>query len=235
MVVRLTPRPSWNRDPERSGPVNPLGASTGLGPLLPLGAALAETGRQGYARVPGALSGAWRTALVAEVVTWDFAPVPEQVGEVRQRAEELAVRLEDATLPVTASLAAALARAVVSARTGIEGLACYRPNEATYQRYRGPDAGISPHRDFTNHRLLVAVFTLAGRARFRVVADRTGNEELAAWQTQPGDLCLLRGPGFGGEPDGRPLHAIGPPLEGERLSLAFRMTASRGERENLET
>lgn len=211
--------------------MNVLGAPIRAGPLPPLGPALAETGRQGYGHVPGALSDAWRTALVAEVANREFAPVAEQVGEVRQRAEELAVRVGDATLPVTGALAAALGRAVVSGTAGIEGLARYQPKEATYQRYRGPDAGISPHRDFRHHRLLVAIFTLAGRARFRIVADRAGSDELAAWETQPGELCLLRAPGFDGETDGRPLHSIGPPLDGERLSLAFRMTTSTGEPE----
>lgn len=203
-----------------------LCAPPGTGRLPALAPALAETRRRGYARVPGALSEAWQAALVAEVATREFTPVLEQIGEVRQRAEGLAVRVGDPALPVTGALAAALRRAVVSGTVGIQGLACYRPNEATYHRYRGPDAGISPHRDFRNHRLLVGVFTLAGRARFRIVADRAGNEELAAWQTQPGDLCLLRAPGFDGEPEGRPLHAVGPPLDGERLSLAFRMAAT---------
>lgn len=215
--------------------MNLLRAPPGAGPLPPLRAALAETGRQGYARVPGALCGHWRSALVGEVAGREFIPVPEQVGEVRQRAEELAVLVKDTTLPVTASLAAAVDRAVVSGTAGIEGLSCYRPNEATYQRYRGPDAGITPHRDFRHHLLLVVIFTLAGRAAFRIVSDRAGNEELAAWQTEPGDLCLLRAPGFDGEPDGRPLHAVGPPLDDERLSLAFRMTATASDPENLKT
>lgn len=206
-----------------------LGAPTALGPLPSLAAALGATRRRGYAHVPGALPAAWRRALTAEAVTREFAPVPEQVGEVRQRAEEVAVRVGDPTMPVTAALAAAVRRAVRSGTVGIQGLGRYRPNEATYQRYRGPDTGISPHRDFKNHRLLVTVFTLSGRAWFRIVADRAGNDELAAWQMQPGDLCLLRAPGFDEQPDGRPLHAVGPPLDGERLALGLRMRVSSGE------
>lgn len=195
-----------------------------LRPLPSLATALAETRRQGYALVPGALSLAWRAALTHEAATREFTPVPEAVGVVSQRAEELTVRVGDPPLPVTGALAAGLRRAVVSGTVGIQGLGWYRPNEATYLRYRGPHAGITPHRDFKGHRLLVAVFTLAGRAQFRIVADRAGNDELAAWETQPGDLCLLRAPGFDGDPDGRPLHAVGAPLDGERLVLGFRMT-----------
>ena len=192
----------------------------------PLGRAVSEVGHQGYGWVPGALSPAWCAALIAEVRTLPFVSVPCQVGGVRQEAEDLAVRVGDVRLPAMAVLADALVREVVSAGTGVGSLAGYRPDEATYQRYRGPAAGISPHRDFKHHRLLVAIFTLVGRARFRIVADRAGAEVLASWEAQAGDLCLLRGPGFGGNLDGRPLHSVGPPLETERVSLAFRMTPS---------
>lgn len=162
-------------------------------------------------------------ALRAEVEDLEFTPLPDEVGPVRQGAEELVVAVGDPDLPVMAHLARALRRAVVGAGSDL-GFRRYQPQEASYLRYRGPDAGISPHRDAKRYVLLVAIFTLVGRAPFRVVADRAGGQVLASWLTVPGDLCLLRASRLGGKAEGRPLHAVGPPLGAYRLSLAFRMS-----------
>jgi hypothetical protein len=177
----------------------------------------------GYAWVPNVLRTTWVDALRAEVEGREFTSLPDEVGQVRQGAEELVVAVGDPELPVMAQLARALRHAVVSAGSDL-GFGRYQPQEATYLRYRGPGAGISPHRDAKRYLLLVAVFTLVGMAPFRVVADRAGREVLASWLTVPGDLCLLRAPRLGGEAEGRPLHAVGPPRDSERLALAFRMS-----------
>jgi hypothetical protein len=189
--------------------------------------ALVDLASRGGAYVPGALSSGSCLELVAEVQPLTFVPVPRQVGTVHQQAEELAVRVGDVRLPAMAALAAALVREVASSET-IAEIGGWSPDEATYQWYRGRAAGITPHRDFKGHRLLIAVFTLLGRAPFRIVVDRAGVGVLASWVVATGDLCLLRGPGFAGNPDGRPIHSIGPPHGPERLSLAFRMSERQG-------
>jgi hypothetical protein len=194
--------------------------------LPPLGEAVTEAAVQGYAHVPAALTSADREVLLAEVRSMPFVPVPGLVGRVRQQVEEFPASVGDPRLPAMAELAEALVRRLAPTGAFVVGLRGYRPREVTYQRYSGSTAGISPHRDFKQHRLLVAIFTLAGRAPFRIVADREGSEVLSGWEARAGDLCLLRGPGLDGNPDGRPLHAVGPPVEGERVSLAFRMTGT---------
>ncbi|HEV8627836.1 MAG TPA: hypothetical protein VG034_25650 [Acidimicrobiia bacterium] len=194
-----------------------------VAPLPALRTALSHARGVGYGWVPRALRTTSVDALTAEVEGRDFTPLPDEVGQVRQGAEELVVAVGDPDLPVMAQLARALCHAVVIAGSDL-GFGRYRPQEATYLRYRGPGAGISPHRDARQYLLLVAIFTLVGQAPFRVVADRAGRDVLASWLTLPGDLCLLRAPRVGGEAEGRPLHAVGPPLDSERLSLAFRMS-----------
>ena len=193
----------------------------------PLAGALVDLATRGGAYIPGALSPATCTALAAEVRPFTFVSVPAHVGTVRQQAEEFTAPVGDARLPAMATLAAALVREITCSKA-IAEVAGWCPDEATYHRYRGSAAGITPHRDFKRHLILIAVFTLTGRARFRIVADRAGTDELASWVVATGGLCLLRGPGCAGQPDGRPLHSVGPPLGAERLSLALRMSERQG-------
>ena len=117
---------------------------------------------------------------------------------------------------------AAAVQAAAAAAPGGEDLEHLAFNQALCLRYRGPSAGIGPHRDGKCFVLLVAAFTLRGSAPFSVQpAGRAGGRQTVV--VHPGDLCLLRAPGFGG-PDGRPRHAVGPPVGGgERISLTLRM------------
>lgn len=193
--------------------------------LPPLEAPLQAVAADGYAYVADVLPAPWIDRLAGEAERESMRPVPEEVGPVRQRALQQTVAIDSAAHPVVAGLADALVAAV---RT-LAGLGEFRPNEASFLRYEGPETGISPHRDHARHRLLVAVFTLRGVARFAVVADRAGRQVIAEQDTGPGDLWLLRAPGLDGVEDGRPLHTVGPPRRGPRLSLALRMNARRGE------
>jgi hypothetical protein len=87
--------------------------------------------------------------------------------------------------------------------------------------------GIEPHRDNIRYRRLIAILTTAGRARFRVLETRDG-PVLAEWTPEPGDLVLLRAPGFGSR-DGRPFHELDAPEDGERWSVSFRLNARQRE------
>jgi hypothetical protein len=70
------------------------------------------------------------------------------------------------------------------------------------------------------------VFTLLGSSEFLLCKGRSGSV-IETWQTRPGTLVLLRGPGLGGLEDGRPFHAVRGPTAGQRYSLTFRMNAGR--------
>lgn len=182
---------------------------------------------RGWTCLPGALSDDWIRRLLDEFEPAAAAPVPEDVGRVRQQAREMTVSVGDPEHPSVRALASSLRSAVLAQAEAVEGLGDWRPNEASYLHYRGADAGITPHRDRSRHRLLVAVFTLVGRAPFAIVGDRAGTTVLAEWTTAPGDLCLLGAPGLAGRADGRPLHRVGAPAD-ERISLGLRMNRAAG-------
>ena len=199
------------------------------GPLinrLDLREPLARTARSGAAFVPRALTGAFLHRLQEEVRRGPFRPLPEEIGPVRQQTEAYEVRGRATGFPRLAELRRTLGHSVREQGRGIRGLATWRPTEISVQRYRGGAVGITPHLDGKRYRRLVAVFTTLGRARFTVCRDR-GGEPLEEWETEPGSLVLLRGPGLGGLRDGRPFHRVSGPESGWRYSVGFRMEARR--------
>lgn len=209
--------------PDASPPGEP-GAPRPQIPSLPaLGPALAGVARDGFALVPDALPAPWRRRMLREVAGEAFWAMPETVGRTPQRAHQLIVHRGDAARPVTDAVGAALAGAVRTAAPVGAGLDRFAPSHAMYLRYAGPEDGMGAHRDAMTYVLLVCVLTLRGAARFSVLAG-PGGKPRASWTTEPGDLCLLRGPGFAGEPDGRPWHRVEGPDGEERVSVVFRMS-----------
>jgi hypothetical protein len=177
------------------------------GPLinrLDLREPLARTARSGAAFVPRALTGAFLHRLQEEVRRGPFRPLPEEIGPVRQQTEAYEVRGRATGFPRLAELRRTLGHSVREQGRGIRGLATWRPTEISVQRYRGGAVGITPHLDGKRYRRLVAV-----------------------WETEPGSLVLLRGPGLGGLRDGRPFHRVSGPESGWRYSVGFRMEARR--------
>lgn len=185
-------------------------------------------GTTGYAHLPSAVPPAERLAVLHEAAGADnrFLVLPDRVNGVRQRAEQLSIRIGDPSFPRINDLAASLTEAVTSSAASFN-LERFAPTEARYMRYRGGRAGLGAHRDGTCYWLLVAIYSLAGRATFTVHPD-AGQETVHRILVEPGDLVLLRAPGFGGHPDGRPLHSVGPPLCDERISLTLRMIGRHG-------
>lgn len=193
---------------------------------------LAEVARTGFALVGGALSGADRRRLLAEAdAACDrFLEVPARVNGVVQRAAQLSLRVGDPLCPMVNGLAATL-QGLLASSPDLYGLHRFVATEARYMRYRGRAGGLGAHRDGKCYALIVAVYTLSGSAPFTVLADECEREEPAVGMlVKPGDLLLLRAPGFDGEPDGRRRHAVGAPLEGERVSLTLRMTGRHPQR-----
>ena len=187
---------------------------------------LARTARSGAAFVSDALTAGFRERLQEEVGRGPFRPLPEEIGPVRQETEAFEVGGRLSGYPLLAELRRALVRAVREQGRGIRGLSTWRPTEISVQRYRGGAVGITPHLDGKRYRRLVAIFTILGRARFTVCRDR-GGEPLEEWETVPGSLVLLRGPGLGGLRDGRPFHRVSGPESGRRTSVGFRMEVRR--------
>jgi hypothetical protein len=189
-----------------------------------LQAAVAETERAGFAYVPSALSGAACRDLRSAVDRWPLTlrEAPTHVGQVRQHAQTASIPANSwPQVPAIARLAHDLRRSL--------GSEDWNPNDATVMRFNGPRAGISPHRDHLRFVRLIAIFSLEGEGQLTIVADRAGEEVVAAFTCRPGDLMLLRGsaPDGGVErADPRPLHAVTGPPAGRRTSLAFRMDAS---------
>jgi hypothetical protein len=79
-------------------------------------------------------------------------------------------------------------------------------NDYIVQHYPAGCAGMSPHRDHIRYTGLVAIVILAGAGRFLICDDRAGNNEREI-PSKPGDLLLMRAPGFQGRGD-RPFHAV---------------------------
>ena len=206
------------------------GAATGArraGLLPDLRDALEATRGRGWALVRDALDDVDRGRLLAEAEEGRFLALPESVGRIRHVVDELVRPVVPGDGTPVGDLAAALQAAVTAAAPRDAALEQLAFNQALYLRYRGRSAGIGPHLDGKCYVLLVAAFTLRGSATFSVrPAGRTGARQTVL--VGPGDLCLLRAPGFGG-PDGRPQHAVGPPAgDGERISLTLRMRGRPG-------
>lgn len=194
-------------------------------------AVLGEVGREGFALVRGALPPAVCRRLLAEAdaACGRFLRVPARVNGVNQQGSQLSVRIGDPRNPAVNDLASSLGDMVRSSPDAY-GLRRFEATEARYMRYRGRAGGLGPHRDGKCYGLMVAVYSLSGSAPFTVLPD--GTEPAVRMLVEPGDLLLLRAPGFAGQPDGRRRHAVGAPLSGERVSLTMRMVGQRGRRRN---
>jgi hypothetical protein len=79
-------------------------------------------------------------------------------------------------------------------------------NDYIVQRYPAGCEGMSPHRDHVRYTGLVAIVMLGGAGRFLVCDDRACANEREI-PCAPGDLLLMRAPGFHGRGD-RPFHAV---------------------------
>ena len=180
--------------------------------------------------VPQALTEPFRDLLMHEVNAGPFDRLPEQVGRygVRQQAEHRVIRGGDiGGYPSVDQLRREFVARVWGHADEIQGLGQWYPNETSIQRYQAGSLGISPHLDNKRYRYLVAIFTLEGAAPLTLCTDRQGAVQ-HEWETIPGSLVLLRGPGLGGAEDGRPLHTVGGPTQGPRISLTFRLDSRNG-------
>jgi hypothetical protein len=203
-----------------------------LHPDLDLGHPLEELTRVGAAFVPHALSESFRQHLQREVQAGPFERLPDQIGPVRQEVDLFVLSGTIAASPAVARLRAEFVTRLRQDGPQIPGLARWWPNEAYVQRYEPGALGVSPHVDSKRFAVLVAIFTTEGSARFALCQDRAG-EIIQEWETGPGSLTLLRGPGLLDAEDNRPFHTVCGPAAGRRFSITFRMNQQRrqGERD----
>ena len=80
-------------------------------------------------------------------------------------------------------------------------------NTMVLQRYEEGSIGITPHKDGLSYINLVCVFVIGGQGSFYVCSDRSGNDSIEI-DASPGNIILMRAPGFLGSEDGRPFHYV---------------------------
>jgi len=193
-----------------------------------LAAAMEETGRIGAGTVRGALTSEARHGLVAALESAAFERAPERVGDVRQDFGLLVMKpgLAAAAPALSPLLAlaeeyAALLRVRAMSLDEL-WLADFVPTDIHIQRYGLGSEGISPHRDSRRFIKLISIFSLGSPAEFRLFRHRRGSP-LKRYQLDPGDLLLLRAPGFAERPSAGPLHSVSGPAGEARYSITLRM------------
>ena len=192
--------------------------------------------QNGVAHVPNTLSPEMTEALILEAEGHAFEDHSGEYGLADQRVENLAIPYPYEGFPTVRGVAMFLNWNVRWFLPELEGSQNYEPTEAKYNRYPPGEVGITAHRDRAVDKFMIAAFTLRGEAEFIVrelppdgatrdetFAARQEAPVIESWHTCPGDLVLLRAPGFDGLAAGRPLHEVTGGNSGERLSLIFRM------------
>jgi hypothetical protein len=195
---------------------------------MDLSQALQRTAIEGFSHLDGALDERFRRAIWREIGSGPMQGMAGTFGTAGVRMELDGFDLESPFegFPLVAELAESLTERVRSDGASVRGLATWRPNEAGVGVYRPGSVGVTAHMDGKWYRRLVAVFTLAGAARFEVRAARDG-DPVEAWDARAGGVTFMRGPGLAGVRNGRPYHAVHGPKRGVRCSLALRMSVRR--------
>ena len=186
--------------------------------------ALRETASNGFAHIDGLVDEAFLRGLRREV---EGGPLRRMAGTfgaagVRMEIDGYDLEAPFEGFPFLTELALSFTTRVRSDGGDIRGLRTWRPNEAGVAVYRSGSVGVTSHLDGRWYRRLVAVFTVAGSARFEVRSSREG-DLLERWDARAGSVTLMRAPGLAGVRDGRPYHAVHGPPRGTRCSLALRM------------
>jgi len=194
---------------------------------LPGGLRATASDGAGAAFLPDALPAEACAWIVGELASARFSHLQEHEGRARQEGEILVIRNRLRDYPAIRRLRRELVNAAHEAADEIAELASWEPNEVSAQRYRADSLGITPHLDLKRYRYLVVIATVQGTADFMLYKNRQG-DLVTTWRAEAGSLILLRGPGLGGIEDGRPLHAVAGPVQGQRTSLGFRMDTSGG-------
>jgi hypothetical protein len=171
---------------------------------------------RGCVRLAGAVDGPTCAGFVpAAPMTW--MPVSDVQGSpVRQGGLTCGIFFEDAE-PVVRDFGTAICDALDSARRS-DVPVLPRFNEVTWGRSQDGVNFITPHRDPPSVGGVIAIVTLHGTARFRVWDDAGANK----WETDDGDLVLIRGNGWPTDDLRCPVHEVESPTHGERMTMTLR-------------
>jgi hypothetical protein len=175
----------------------------------------------GVAVVPGVLPPPLLASLVADLAGLTFLVPPDDALPATTGSDLCVLRGRDDVPASLGLLRDELTDSVQRCGDGPDALREWRPNEIFVRRYHPGSSGMAPHQDGVRFRYLVATCTVLGSATF-CWHDAAGNV-LGQWLIRPGDLVLLRGPGWGEARNGRPHHAVDGPAGDLRCSVAFRM------------
>lgn len=183
---------------------------------------------RGWARLRGAVAPDALEAL-EHAAPGPWSSLPETEGSAGVRQAGVACH---SSFDAAAHAVRSLAEEILAGIDGVGGLGVATLpvfNDAEWCRAEGGQKYITPHRDPETAGGVIAVLTIHGRAVFRVwdldgsLADAQAHPELAAaWETEDGDLVLMRGGGWPLPASRCPIHEAESPREGDRVTLTLR-------------
>lgn len=156
-----------------------------------------------------------QSALAYQVLSHNLQPVDRTNHTIPEQFDDIGWRFRESPQTVI-RVGQDIAKLVRPA------LSSWFINEVRGQLYKPGEVGIEWHRDYKRDLRVVAVASFIGAAQFDIELDHQD----ASWQLEPGDLVLMRGALLNGLQDDRPRHRVHAPLEGQRLSVAYRQVAS---------
>lgn len=194
--------------------------------------ALRRVGDEGAASLP-LLPADVLPPLLAEARELDYRPARPEVGEIGTMVYQdfrLATDLPPTGILMKLSRAVErrINRALETMRTP-PFAGGFSVNDLIVQYYPRGCKGMSPHRDHLRYTGLVAIVILGGAGRFMLCEDRS-EANCDDVPTRPGDLLLIRAPGFQGRGD-RPFHAVRDVTE-DRYILGLRHDSRPEDRGN---
>lgn len=154
-------------------------------------------------------------AALAEAAPSTWSPLPETEGRVRQGGLSCGLLLDHAPTPVQ-EFAGEICVGLTAARRDWPPVPGF--NEVQWGRSHNGTGFITAHRDPPGAGGVIAIVTLSGRALFRV----WHGSETTEWETDDGDLVLLRGRGWPREDSLCPIHEVESPRRGERMTMTLR-------------
>lgn len=160
-----------------------------------------------------------RSALSEEAKKLEYIKQPEQAfgGIVREEVASCSVKDEGSLFFQTADRVARFVTELCSV-TG-QGFPQFPKPHVALQKYEAGSLGITPHRDEKKYGLVIAIIPLVGKGDLSTCDDRAGNNPHKQ-DTAPGNLVLLRAPGYAGM-HVRPMHVVNNITE-ERIVLGVR-------------
>lgn len=165
--------------------------------------------RTGIWRISEALGERSRQVLLRRAEALNYVPLPEQND---YGVEQHMASAQDVTGIEPFAKFALEVGLWLSYRFGIiEGWGHMRLtfDDVAVQRYNACAIGISPHKDSRARVLLIALVSLSGTAKFSTCQGRDIASARTTIETKPGDLVLMRAPGFAGVTDvERPFHSV---------------------------